>query len=242
MKYRNRIYDSYVSSMPDIEKIASHRELERRGVTMRSLIKNFFPKDKSSKILEIGCGHGALIYFARKMGYLHIEGVDGSPQQIMLAKALAINGVRAGDLLCELQALGDKTLDVVVAFDVIEHFTKDELIDLVDAVSRVLKSNGRWIIHAPNARSPFVGAIRYGDFTHEQAFTEGSLNQVLKSSGFHDVQFFECRPLVSGSKSLIRLLIWNIFRAILMVINAAETGALERKGIWTRNLYAIAYK
>lgn len=242
MKYRNRIYGSYVSSIPDIEKIADHGGLERRGPTMRNLIKNFFPQDKGVRILEIGCGHGALIYFARKMGYLNIEGVDGSAEQVQLAQELNISGVRQGDLLSDLYALDNEALDVVVAFDVIEHFTKDELIDLVDAVQRTLKPNGRLIIHAPNARSPFVGVIRYGDYTHEQAFTEASLTQVLKSSGFREVSFSECRPLVYGVKSFIRLMMWCVTRLLLTVVNAVETGSLERNAVWTRNLYAVAYK
>jgi cyclopropane fatty-acyl-phospholipid synthase-like methyltransferase len=222
--------------------ITSHEELERRAPTMRNLIKNYFPQDKASKILEIGCGHGALLYFARKMGYSNIEGIDGSAQQVKLAQALNIIGVREGELLNDLRALDDQLLDVVVAFDVIEHFTKDELIDLVDEVQRVLKPNGRWIIHAPNARSPFVGTIRYGDFTHEQAFTEASITQVLKSSGFHKIHFFECKPLVYGFMSFMRSIMWQITRIVLTIFNAAETGSFERKAIWTRNLYAIAYK
>lgn len=242
MRYRNRIYGSYVSSIRDIERIVNHEELERRGPTLRNLIKNFFPQDRSSTILEIGCGHGALIYFAKKMGYLNINGIDGSAEQVQLAHALKIDGVREGDLIGELHALDNDTLDVVVAFDVIEHFKKDELIDLVDAVQRVLKPNGRWIIHTPNARSPFVGVIRYGDYTHEQAFTEASLTQVLKSSGFREVSFSECRPLVYGVKSFIRLMMWCVTRLLLTVVNAAETGSLERNAVWTRNLYAVAYK
>jgi cyclopropane fatty-acyl-phospholipid synthase-like methyltransferase len=231
-----------VASIPNIKKITNHDELESRGPTMRRLIKFFFPKDKNSKILEIGCGHGALIYFAKKMGYLNVDGIDGSAQQVTLARALEINTVREGDLLNELRTLEDNLLDAVIAFDVIEHFTKDELIDLIDEVQRVLKPNARWIIHAPNARSPFFGAIRYGDYTHEQAFTEASLTQVLKSSGFDQIHFYECRPLAYGINSLIRLIMWHVTRMLLSVVNAVETGSFERNAIWTRNLYAIAYK
>jgi 2-polyprenyl-3-methyl-5-hydroxy-6-metoxy-1,4-benzoquinol methylase len=242
MKYRNRIYGNYVAAISDIKKISNHEELESRGPTMRNLIKNFFPKDKNSKILEIGCGHGALIYFAKKMGYLNVEGIDGSAQQVKLAKLLEINSVREGDLVSELRTVENNSFDAVVAFDVIEHFTKDELVDLIDEVRRVLKPNGSWIIHAPNAKSPFVGAIQYGDYTHEQAFTETSLTQVLKSSGFQDINFFECKPLVYGAKSFVRSIIWKIVRMLLSLMNAAETGSLDHKGIWTRNLYAIAIK
>ena len=37
---------------------------------------------------------------------------------------------------------------------------------------RALKPGGRWILHTANAESPFYGRVRYGDITHEQAFTQ----------------------------------------------------------------------
>jgi SAM-dependent methyltransferase len=70
------------------------------------------------------------------------------------------------------------SLDAVIAFDVLEHFGRDELIPLVDAVHRVLRPGGRWIIHVPNGESPFFGSIRYGDLTHELAFTRQSEDYV----------------------------------------------------------------
>jgi predicted SAM-dependent methyltransferase len=79
------------------------------------------------------------------------------------AGVLGIDGVDQGDLLETLKAQPDASLDVVVAFDIIEHFMRDELLGFVDEVGRVLRSGGRWIIHTPNAESPFGGRMRYGD-------------------------------------------------------------------------------
>ncbi len=62
-----------------------------------------------------------------------------------------------------LQDTPNASLDVVIAFDVIEHFTKTEMISLVDEVHRVLKPSGRWVIHMPNAESPFGSRILFGD-------------------------------------------------------------------------------
>jgi 2-polyprenyl-3-methyl-5-hydroxy-6-metoxy-1,4-benzoquinol methylase len=242
MKYRIRIYNSYISQLQDINKIKAQEDLEKRGPTMRNLINKYFPKDKSSKILEIGCGHGALIYFAKKMGYLNIEGIDGSAQQVKLAHILNIPEVRYGNLLNILKNMKDNHLDVIVAFDVIEHLTKDELFDLIDEIQRVLKSNGRWIVHAPNARSPFVGEIQYGDYTHEQAFTETSLKQLLRIFGFERIEFFECKPVIHGFMSFLRFVFWQMIRIFFCIINAAESGSIEYKAIWSRNLYALAYK
>src|SRR5258708_20177518 len=91
--------------------------------------------------------------------------------------------------------------DAVIAYDVIEHLTKDELIDVADEVLRVLKPGGRWIVHAPNAASPFCGVIAYGVLTHEQAFTPKSLTQVFLSSGFRTATFHDDPPAPHGPAS-----------------------------------------
>lgn len=70
-----------------------------------------------------------------------------------------IEGVEEGDLMNTLASLPPDSQDVIVAFDVIEHFTRSELLAFVDEVRRVLTLGGRWIIHTPNAESPFFGRV-----------------------------------------------------------------------------------
>jgi 2-polyprenyl-3-methyl-5-hydroxy-6-metoxy-1,4-benzoquinol methylase len=241
--YRSRIYNHYVSAWDSANVPHSLAALENRGPTMRYVINAFFPKDKSASILDLGCGHGTLMHFAQQAGYAKTQGVDVSAQQVALAKRLGIANITQGDLMTTLKALPPASLDVVIAFDVIEHFTKNELIDLVDAIHSVLKPSGCWIIHAPNAASPFVGAVRYGDFTHEQAFTPTSIQQLLIASGYTRCTFAECGPRIHGLKSLVRVILWQIVRSILNLVNAAETGAVGGGGaVWTRNFYAVAHK
>lgn len=241
-KYRNRIYRHYVYAWNEALVPHSLAELENRGPTMRYVINTFFPKDKSVTILDLGCGHGTLVYFAHQAGYINTKGVDVSEQQVALANTLGIANIAQGDLMATLNGTQQASLDVVIAFDVIEHFTKGELIDLVDAIHRVLKPNGYWIIHTPNSHSPFVGAVRDGDYTHEQAFTPSSVQQLLKASGFARFTFAECGPRVHGIKSLIRVILWWCVRIVLNVANVAETGETGSHFIWTRNFYAVAYK
>jgi hypothetical protein len=40
-----------------------------------------------------------------------------------------------------------------------------------DETLKILRLGGRRIIRVPNGVSPFAGVIRYGDLTHELAFT-----------------------------------------------------------------------
>jgi hypothetical protein len=138
-----------------------------------------------------------------------------------------------------LRATPDASLDVVVAFDLIEYFAKDELIGLIDAVRRVLKPCACWIIHVPNAEAPFGSRMRYGDFTHELAFTRQSLTQVLLSSGFTEVSCFEDRPVPHGLKSLVRAGLWAVIRAGLLFYIAVETGAFDRNAVFSQNLLAV---
>jgi len=238
--YRQRIYDAYVLARDAPLAPETLAGLKPRIPYLKQLVRKHFPRDKDARILELGCGHGALLHVLAQAGFVHTNGVDTSPEQVAAAQRLGINGVEQGDLMTKLRATGDASLDVVVAFDVIEHFTRDELIPLVDEVRRVLKPGGRWIIHVPNAESPFGARIRYGDFTHELAFTRVSLGQLLMASGFQSVRCFEDRPIVHGLKSLIRRGLWAVIRCGLLVYIAVETGSMDRNAVFSQNLVAVA--
>ncbi len=200
-----------------------------------------FPASRDATILEVGCGYGALLHVARAAGYTKLSGIDGSPEQVAAAAALGIAGVREGDLLTALADLPPESHDAVVAFDVIEHLTKDELVGFTDQVLRVLKPGGCWIIHVPNAASPFFGAVRYGDLTHELAFTSESLAQLVLASGFREVQSYEDRPIPHGLKSWGRAVLWRLLRRLLGFYLMVEVGAANQP-ILTQNLLAVAVK
>lgn len=240
--YRTRIYASYVQAREQPLAPLTLAGLGPRAPYLRKLIREHFPSDTNSVIMDLGCGHGALIHFAREQGYHDVRGVDGSVEQVAAAKRLGIKGVYEGDVMETLHSAPNASQDAIIAFDLIEHFTKPELIPLIDEVHRVLKPGGRWIIHVPNAESPFAGRIRYGDFTHELAFTRTSLHQLLRASGFAQVNCFEDRPVPHGLKSLIRAGLWAILRAGLLSYIAAETGAFDRRAAFSQNLLAVAKK
>lgn len=240
-KYRERIYQHYVNARHSSLVPASISELTQRAPYLKKVIREHFPSDRSARIIDLGCGHGAVVYFAQAAGYQNVMGVDRSPVQVKEAQQLGIAGVKEGDLLKALESLSDESVDLIVAFDVIEHFTKDELVLFVDEVNRVLRKSGKWIIHTPNGESPFAGRIRYGDFTHEQAFTRTSLAQLLNASGFSLVTCYEDSPIPHGIKSTVRLILWKIFRGGLKVLIAAETGSFD-DCIVSQNLLAVAVK
>ena len=240
MDPRDRVYERYVHARTTALAPETVGQLSSRAPYLRALIRSHFPASRSSNLLDLGCGHGALIYFAREAGYANIAGVDRSPEQVAEAARLGIPGVRLGDSVDALRELPPESLDAVIAFDVVEHLTKAELVVLIDEVLRVLRPSAPWIIHAPNAESPFFGRIRYGDITHEQAFTRVSIAQLLLASGFHEVASYEDLPVVHGAKSAARFLIWKISRGLLRLYLAAETGSTDPRVILTQNFLTVA--
>ena len=241
-RYRERIYGAYVTGRSEAWAPKSVAGLAPRLPYLRWLVRTCVAPNRAAAILDIGCGHGAILYALQQAGYHNVRGVDGSGEQVQAAARLGIGGVAQGDLMQTLRETTDASLDVVIAFDVIEHFTKAELIPLVDEVLRVLKLGGRWVIHVPNGESPFGNRMRCWDFTHEQAFTRTSLGQLLVASGFASVEAYEDRPIPHGFISAVRATLWRLIRATLLFYIAVETGSLDRRAVFSQNLLVVAEK
>ena len=240
--YRKRIYDTYASARRQPYVPDTLEDLKPRRPYLKRLIRDTFPHDRNSAILDLGCGWGGLIHLARQEGYQNIRGVDRSEEQVAAAKNLSIDGVERGDAIEALAKEKIAAIDCLVTFDLIEHFNRNELISLVDEAHRVLNDNGCWIIHTPNAESPFGMRIRYGDLTHELAFTQSSLSQLLLSSGFSIVDCYEDQPIPHGVKSTIRFFLWKVIRRLLFSYIIIETGDTDSDAIFSQNFLAVAYK
>jgi SAM-dependent methyltransferase len=216
--------------------------LEVRMPFLHHMVKRHFPAVRDAAILDLGCGHGALMQALQAAGYTNVRGVDTSPAQVSLARGLGMAAVAQKDLIAELESAKDGSIDVVVAMDVLEHFSKPELGVIAEKVRQVLKPSGCWIIHTVNGASPFAGRSAYGDITHETIFTRYSLCQMLSAYGFCTIRCFEDRPVPHGLASALRYLLWAGLRSLMMLYIAVETGDLDRNGIFSQNFTAVAYR
>ena len=48
------------------------------------------PPNRDAAILDIGCGHGAILYALQQAGYHNARGVDGSAEQVQAAARLLL--------------------------------------------------------------------------------------------------------------------------------------------------------
>src|SRR5580698_5087470 len=98
--WKSRLYESYVSSGQAGDTVVHQAEemFRPRRAYLMQIIAKHLPSDRQVRILDLGCGHGAFLYFLTKAGYQNICGIDVSAEQIEVAHRLGITGARLGKL------------------------------------------------------------------------------------------------------------------------------------------------
>jgi SAM-dependent methyltransferase len=194
-------------------------------------LRNWIPINKQASILDIGCGYGQLLRFFSKRGYSNVIGVDISSEQVEFAKKVHPNVIQANALEFLEQHIGQ--FDLIVAIDLVEHFTKEEMVLFLDASYQSLKPKGQLIIQTPNADSPFALVHGFGDFTHELCLNINALKGIMTVCGFNEVEGRETGPIPFGLFSFVRLVLWKLIRFAIIAYNVIETGG-SGSGIFTR--------
>lgn len=206
----------------------------------RRLVKRHFPADRLTSIVDLGCGDGKLLLEARRAGYGCLRGADIAIEEVEAAHRRGLGQVVQADILSYIETLGAQEIGVVLTMDVLEHLTKDEALQLARGVRRALAPGGRWIVHVPNGESPFFGNVRYGDLTHETAYTVSSLGQLCRIAGFARLSCFEDTPVVHGVSSFLRGLAWAGIREGIRFVRAVETGNSGAASVFSQGLLGVA--
>jgi 2-polyprenyl-3-methyl-5-hydroxy-6-metoxy-1,4-benzoquinol methylase len=177
----------------------------------------------SLSLLDIGCGNGALLERAKRLGFLCVG--------IEICSELA-RRVRT-QLDCQVYeeflrdlAISDSRFDVVTMYDLLEHL--DDPISDVKEVFRILKPGGVFFILTPNDEaflrriSKMVYRLSFHSFDepmrrlyypdHLSYFTAESLSQLLCRAGF------ELVSLESVNQELSRLELSPLQKLVVKVI------------------------
>jgi len=238
--FRNFVYGSYAETHAIYSDESAGNSHVRAQHFTRSLGR-LLPADRSSRILDFGCGNGTLLSVAQNLGYTDLTGVERAKGQLERAAICTRAKLHLGDGVAFLLGCADETFDVIIAFDVIEHLTRPEILQTCRQMARTLKPGGILLLHVPNGASPYCGDILWGDITHEMAFTRASLRQVLEPLGFEKIEAEEDGPVPHGIKSTIRFVLWKIIRAAMILRLVIETGRF-RGHILTICMFVVARK
>jgi 2-polyprenyl-3-methyl-5-hydroxy-6-metoxy-1,4-benzoquinol methylase len=156
------------------------------------------PREKDSRIIEIGSGFGHFADFLTREGYSRVSILDRDPDLLEFTRRRIGNRLEAdflGDAV-EFLEKSDGTYDLIVAFDVIEHMKVQRAIGFLEAARARLEEGGCVIVRTPNMANVLAGYSRYIDLTHETGFTEFSLRHAGQLAGFSESKVL--RPKYHG--------------------------------------------
>ena len=231
--YRQRIYEKYASCHQSNSLTFDPVRARKWGLSFRQYLRGWLPESKQAQIVDLACGDGKLLFLFKELGYSNVTGVDLSPEQVQIAKQVNDTVEQRGvlDFLREHPA----QFDLITALDLIEHLTKDEVLELLDGCREALKPGGRLVLQTPNAESPWGLQVRYGDFTHEVCFTPNVLCRLLELCGLVNPQPRELGPVALGYSFTcsVRHVFWRILRNFVRIYNIIETGSVG-SGVMTR--------
>lgn len=135
---------------------------------------------KGSKILEIGFGGANHLYYCRKLG-MDVVGLEENKWALENARDWGIP-VYEGQVVN--LPISKNSLDAIMALDVIEHISLEQLVPLMESARQLLKERGKFIATFPNGSSPFGRYQQHGDLTHVNTFNNSSMEQLAILTGY----------------------------------------------------------
>lgn len=233
---REQIYEKYYSTFKRGEK------RERFGFLHLKLWYNekYLPLlkgyDRGAALLDLGCGQGFMLRYLQSVGFSNLTGIDISEEQVEKARAKGFNAihVNAFDFLKE----NEEKFEIIVAVDIIEHFKKEELFELLSLIHKALIPGGLFIIQTPNGEGLMPGYVIFGDLTHYTILSPLSLQHILTITGFNNIRvkelgpaFFVHFPLYIG---------WQIVRLLAITVKFLEIGRIQK--YWTESIITSCKK
>ena len=131
------------------------------------------------KVLDIGCGPGALIYELSRRGF-EVFGVDRSKKALELGRHLQSQTARM-TLQPRLDERWIGTFDLLFSFEVVEHLEDD--IGALRDWRRYLKLGGTMILSTPAHQRRWNAADEWAG--HVRRYERRELVESIESAGFH---------------------------------------------------------
>lgn len=237
MKYRETLYSNYHTTQSGRAsrvdaKSLFFRECWRFRVEILPLISHI---KKDATVYDFGCGSGSLLSELKSAGFSNLLGMDLSTEQVQMAHTMGLNYVEEGDALQFLKDTNRK-FDLILGMDIIEHFTKDELVELLSLIRSKLNPGGMAIFRTPNLDAPISTVFANGDFTHENYLNASSAQQVCLACGFESVEVFASSLKINHAvKEFIRKMVW-FFVSLNLKLKLFATGRSTQNVIFSPNI------
>ena len=243
VEYRKVLYANYHTTQSGRASLTSAETLFLRE--KRQFESEILPLLQSApttaRIFDMGCGSGSLLKGLKDAGYTNVMGMDLSEEQVNMAHEFGVSEVVLGDAMQFFRS-SEEQFDVITGMDIIEHFTKDELVELLQLIQSKLKKGGMAIFRTPNMDAPIATAFAIGDFTHENYLNASSAEQVMLSCGFVDVNVKPSFMRVNGFlKEGLRGIFYRLL-SLRLKLQLFATARSTQKVLFTPNLLIVGVK
>lgn len=175
-------------------------------------------------VLEVGFGDGGFLGYGTSRGW-NVIGTELSEHQVSLGRAAGFD-VHTPDYV---ETLADASLDLIVAFDVLEHIPQDDVVDFLAGLARKLRADGRMLLRYPNADSALSNPLQHGDPTHVTEIGYFKMTYFAASSGLRIVDYRA--PVRRGFKSSAVHGLHRITAGPIIAVSATVKKALYFPGM-----------
>jgi SAM-dependent methyltransferase len=148
----------------------------RRRAAAR-FIRDYAPPDRPLRILDAGCGTGAMLDLFRGWPDAQVTGVDLAPEALSFSRGRGHRRLAGADLT--LLPFRSGAFDVVTALDVIEHVPSDE--GAVAEISRVLRPGGILVATVPAYQ--FLWGPHDEALHHQRRYDLNQFRELIHGSG-----------------------------------------------------------
>jgi SAM-dependent methyltransferase len=137
----------------------------------RQLARLVAPLERSSRILDVGCGTGRNLEVLKKLGFTHLRGVDVNEALVAANRARGWDCLTVSEL--EREPAGAE-YDVLVMSQLIEHFEHTRLLQFIESYLERLRRGGALVVV-----TPLPNRVFYNDFDHVRPYLPMGLRLVF---------------------------------------------------------------
>lgn len=157
---RHGILDLARANMPGVDPAVSYLIGATNGIAYKHLIGRLteypipelrLPPGHGRVFLDLGCNWGRWCFAAARIGY-KVVGIDPSLGAVMAARRVAKQlGIESMFIVGDARFLPFKPsiIDNVFSYSVLQHFSREDVAQVLKEVSRVLRMNGASLIQMP---------------------------------------------------------------------------------------------
>lgn len=203
-------------ALPGMNWVPAPRYLMRRDILL-----GLFAQRGPGKILEIGCGAGALSAELARMGF-DVIGIEQSPSALRLATVLAAatQGMR---IARDVTDIPFESQDYIAAFEVLEHIEDDRM--ALSEWTRHLRRGGEVLLSVPAHPERWNPADIWAG--HFRRYTRQALCDLATASGL-EVTSVQCYGYPFGT--MMERVVGPIYARQLRVMDGVEAEKTQRTG------------